>query len=391
MRRDLVQQSLLLVVALTSACGAKDETETDAVAAASKAAVPTYADIVLASYQDSLEAAQELEAKVTVFLDEPSEDALADARKAWKDAREPYLQTEVYRFYDGPIDNPKDGPEGFINAWPLDESYIDYVEGEPQAGLINDSDVEIDRETLLDANERGGEENIATGFHAVEFLLWGQDLSEDGPGDRPYTDYVEGEGENAARRAAYLETVTGLLTQHLEDLVEAWAEGKSNYRKEFEALEPSKAVQRVLTGMIVLSGFETGGERLQAALDSGSQEDEHSCFSDNTHVDMIQDIRGIRNVWTGKYVRTDGSKVSGASIRAVVAAADLDLAEMLDAQIDDALDQAEGLHTPFDREIALDNDEGRERVQSLVIALRDIEESLERAFETLGLDAPNPG
>jgi putative iron-regulated protein len=382
---------LLSVLTLAGACGAEDEKETDSVRAASVLAVPAYSDIVLASYEDSLEAALELQVKVEALLADPSDGALEDARRAWLDAREPYLQTEVYRFYDGPIDNPENGPEGLINAWPLDEAYIDYVEGEEDSGIINDLEIEIDEAALEEANEQGGEENIATGFHAVEFLLWGQDLDEDGPGARPYTDYVEGEGTNADRRADYLRTVTAMLQSDLEGLVDAWAKGESNYRKEFEDAEPNEGVRRILTGMIVLSGFETGGERLQAALDSGSQEDEHSCFSDNTHRDMIQDIRGIENVWTGVYVRTDGSKVNGDAVSAVIDAADPDLADTISEQIDDALSQAEGLETPFDHEISLENEQGRKRVQDLVISLRDIEESLERAFELLELEVPDPG
>ena len=80
-----------------------------------------------------------------------------------------------------------DGPEGLINAWPLDEAYIDYVEGDPAAGVVNDPDTypTIDAELLTSLNEQGGEANISTGWHAIEFLLWGQDLSTDGPGDAP--------------------------------------------------------------------------------------------------------------------------------------------------------------------------------------------------------------
>lgn len=373
------------------ACGSEsDSQDQSALSDDADEAVRTYSAIVHASYADSLEAAKAMDASIQEFLEDPSEDRLAAAKDRWLAAREPYLQTEVYRFYNGPIDNPDDGPEGMINAWPLDEAYIDYTVDDPASGIINDPEVEISAESLVELNEQGGEKNIATGFHAIEFLLWGQDRSDDGPGDRSFTDYLDdGEASNAERRALYLRTVSGLLVEHLEGLVEAWAEDEDNYRAEFESLEPKLALGNILTGMINLSGFETGGERLQAALDSGSQEDEHSCFSDNTHRDMIQDIQGVLNVWQGQYQRLDGTEVTGVSVREIVQEADAELADEIDTHIRVSLELAKDLHTPFDREIAPDNEAGNERVSELVISLRAVDGDLERAFEKLGLEVMN--
>ena len=360
--------------------------EVPAIAADAKA---TYAQIVLASYEDSLTAAQALDQSLEAFTAAPSEQTLTAARQAWLDSREPYLQTEVYRFYDGPIDNPDDGPEGLLNAWPLDENYIDYTATEPTAGIVNGAE-DITAAGLESLNEKDGEKNIATGYHAIEFLLWGQDMSDSGPGDRPFTDYVEdgsGTADNQGRRKLYLNTASELMLTHLQQLVDAWAEGQTNYRAEFEAADDKEAMRRVLTGMIVLSGFETGGERLQTALDSGEQEDEHSCFSDNTHRDMIQDIQGIQNVWRGSYTRLDGSTVSGAGIRDVIEAVDTDLAGQVDAKVDECLALANALQTPFDQEIKPGAD-GNARVQSLVVALNELDALLQTVFQTFGLEIP---
>jgi len=356
-------------------------------------AVKTYARIVHASYEDSAAKARELDTAIQAFLATPSATTLASARTAWLASREPYLQTEVYRFYDGPIDNPDDGPEGLINAWPLDEAYIDYVEGNANAGIINNSSITISASSLESLNEQGGEENIATGFHAIEFLLWGQDLSASGPGNRPHTDYVTTGGGTAAnqdRRGLYLSTVSSMLVEHIEGLVDAWAPGASNYRAEFEGASPEEGLRRILTGMIILSGFETGGERLQTALDSGDQEDEHSCFSDNTHRDMIQNIQGIQNIYRGSYRRLDGSMVSGVGIKDVVATVDSALAQRLDDEIAQSLMLANALVPPFDQEIASGNTAGRARVQALITALRTQEKTLEEVFRKLGLTIPEP-
>lgn len=373
----------LLLTTSTQACG---EDQAAGLPSNARDAVSTYADIVEASYEDSLAAAVSMDQAVVDFVEAPSEETLKKAREAWLAAREPYLQTEVFRFYNGPIDNPKDGPEGMLNAWPLDEAYIDYVEGDPNSGIINDPRQKISAGELEALNEQGGEKNIATGFHAVEFLLWGQDTDADGPGNRPVSDYVVGDSGSpqAERRGQYLKTVSKLITVHLEQVLGEWRSAEDTYRDEFESVAPEEALTRILTGMVVLTGFETGGERLQTSLDSGDQEDEHSCFSDNTHRDMIQDIRGVKNVWQGSYRRLNGNKVSGTSIEEVVRYASPELATELEAQIAASLEAANELVPPFDQEISLDNRAGRKRVQALIEALGEQETLLQDVFHLYG-------
>lgn len=350
-------------------------------------AAEQYAAVVSATYGDALASALVLKTEIAAFLSDPSEDTLSAAKEAWLASREPYLKTEAYRFYDGPIDNPDNGPEGQLNAWPLDEAYIDYVASDAEAGIVNDPSLEISADALVALNEEGGEKNIATGYHAVEFLLWGQDLSEDGPGARPFTDYTT--ADNAERRAEYLKVVTELLVKDLESLVQAWAPLEDNYRKAFLAESPREKMRRVLTGLIVLSGFETGGERLQTAYDTQDQEDEHSCFSDNTHRDMVGDILGIQDVYLGNYTKLDGTKLSGTGFFDVVKAKDSALAEELRDRIETSLELAEALKPPFDQEIK--NPEGRTRVEALIESLRfEQEPLLEEVFRLFGLTIPAP-
>jgi len=386
------QMIVVAALALSAACGDDDDTATDPEGGGAggddtlSEAIEAYSRIVLASYEDSLAGAEELDAAIADLLADPSAETLEAARDAWLTAREPYLQTEAYRFYDGPIDNPDDGPEGQINAWPLDEAYIDYVQGDEQAGIINDTDETIDAAALLGLNEQGGEKNIATGYHAIEFLLWGQDQSEDGPGARPYTDFVAGgTAENQERRGEYLQVTSALLVEQLGGLVDAWKTGEENYRAELLSEKPTEALRRILTGITVLSGFETGGERLQTAYDTGDQEDEHSCFSDNTDRDMVQDVRGIQNVYLGSYERFDGSVVEGTSIEAAVAEVDEGLAEDIAERMDQSFELAQALKPPFDREIAFDNDAGRQRVLDLIDSLLAQEKLLMDVFVAFDL------
>lgn len=327
---------------------------TPAAAAASavdaKAVAGHYAALVHASYSDTLAAAKDMQAAIAAFVAAPSAEGLDEARKAWLEGREFYGQTEAFRFYSGPIDDAK-GPEGQINAWPLDEAYVDYVSGKPKAGLVNTPKFKITKAALAKANERGGEENISAGWHAVEFLLWGQDQSETGPGNRSFEDYVKGKGENAERRAQYLTVATELLVDDLSAMAAAWAPGAKNYRAKFEK-GGQESVRKIIVGLGSLSRGELAGERMEVALNSQDQEDEHSCFSDNTHRDVVNNAKGIQNVWLGQFTRRDGSKLEGPGVRDLVAAKNPALAEKTTAQIASSVQGAEAIPAPFDRAIA---------------------------------------
>lgn len=348
------------------------------------AALTGYADLVYESYERAEHEAEKLEAAVEALLDNPTEETLAAARAAWINARPAYLQTEAFRFYDGPIDvDPKsggEGPEGHINAWPLNEAVIDYVEGQPNAGIINDPNTPISAKSITELDQVADEADVTTGWHAIEFLLWGQDLSATGPGNRPVSDFIAGQGNNDRRRL-YLETVTEMLVHELGELEEQWEAGEDNYRARFLALPPREAIGRIVNGMAQLAGYEMASERLAVALDSGLQEDEHSCFSDNTNADHVFDLRGIRNVWFG----TVGDKqftglfdlaLSVDPVAAHMVTSRLNLAE---AAIDD-------LDRPFDRILASPaGSPARQEAEAAVTALTNLADALKAMGAKLGV------
>jgi putative iron-regulated protein len=301
----------------------------------------TYADIAAANYEDSLIAARALEEAVAALIEAPSAATLQAARTAWLEARVPYQQTEVFRFGNPIVDDW----EGKVNAWPLDEGLIDYVDGayggptdENQLAALNVianptftlSGEEIDASDITPAflqdtlhEVDGIEANVATGYHAIEFLLWGQDLNGhgDGAGDRPWTDYAQGTdctGGNCDRRAEYLEATTDLLVSDLEWITAQWADGgaaRSNLMTDEQA-----GLTAILTGMGSLSYGETAGERMRLGLMLNDPEEEHSCFADNTHNDHYYNGVGIQSVYLGTYTRTDGTTVDGPSMSDLVAA-----------------------------------------------------------------------
>ena len=364
-----------------------------------------YADIALAGYEDSLALAKALDAAIDALIADPSEATLQAAKDAWIAARVPYQQTEAFRFGNPIVDEW----EGRVNAWPLDEGLIDYVDASYGsesdsnalyvANVIANPSIVIDGQEL-DASEitpallqeslqeaAGVESNVATGYHAIEFLLWGQDLNGTGPGAgaRAFTDYST--AEHADRRAAYLKAASSLLVADLEEMVENWtAEGAAR------AAMPELGVSAILTGMGSLSFGELAGERMKLGLLLHDPEEEHDCFSDNTHASHFNDAVGIRNVYLGHYVRIDGSVVDVPSLSEVVAAKDAALDTEIKGLLDDTIarmqvmvDRAEGGEA-YDQQIGEGNDEGNAVVQAAIDGLIAQTRGIERAVALLDLE-----
>jgi putative iron-regulated protein len=386
--------------------------------AAAKAVVANYANMVYAVFSDAESTAKTLRTAINDFLATPNDKTLKAARDAWVAARVPYMQSEVFRFGNTIIDDW----EGQVNAWPLDEGLIDYVAKDYQhalgnpgatANIIANTEVqvgedkvdvkEITAEKLASLNELGGSEaNVATGYHAIEFLLWGQDLhgNDAGAGERPASDYIEGAGGTGGhndRRRAYLTAVTDLLVSDLEEMSNNWKPGVAdNYRASLEAETGESGLRKMLFGMGSLSLGELAGERMKVALEANSSEDEHDCFSDNTHNSHFYNGKGIRNVYLGEYTRVDGTKVSGPSLSSLVAKADAATDATLRADLDATqaklqaiVDQAnKGQH--FDQLIAAGNTEGNQIVRDAIASLVKQTGAIEQAAGKLGITDLNP-
>ncbi|CUH51608.1 imelysin family protein [Shimia marina] len=382
--------------------------------AAEKADVLTnYANIAAAKYEDSLTTAKTLQAAVNALVEAPSAEALQTAKDAWLASRVPYQQTEVYRFGNAIVDDW----EGKVNAWPLDEGLIDYVEAayggptdeNPLAALNVVANASFDISgTTVDAAEitpellestlheaDGIESNVATGYHAIEFLLWGQDTNghAHGAGDRAWTDFASGDdctGGNCDRRAQYLKAATDLLVSDLEWMAAQWAEGGE--ARTTVTGDEDAGIVTILTGMGSLSYGEQAGERMRLGLLLNDPEEEHDCFSDNTHNSHYYDGLGIQNVYLGEYVRVDGSLVSGASLSDLVAAADADLDAELKGKLSATMMGLGRIKTAaesgfsYDQMLERGNAAGEALVMGGVNGLVDQTKSIEAAVAALGLD-----
>ncbi len=393
--------ALLLCTALTTPAFAADPADV----------VATYADIAAAAYGDSLTTAQALQSAVATLIATPSESTLTAARSAWLAARVPYQQTEVFRFGNPIVDDW----EGKVNAWPLDEGLIDYVAtgyGLNEENTLSQLNIiatpkftlsgsDIDATTITPAliadtlHEADGiEANVASGYHAIEFLLWGQDLNgaEPGAGNRPYTDFLQGEGctgGNCDRRAAYLAAATDLLVSDLEYMAAAWAPGGEG--RATVTADPQAGLLAMLTGMGSLSYGEQAGERMKLGLMLNDPEEEHDCFSDNTHNSHFYDGLGIRNVYLGSYTRVDGSIVSGPALADLVAAADPIVDARLQTELNASVAALQAIKSAaegglaYDQMLAPGNTEGEALITAAIDALVTQTASIDRAVTALGL------
>lgn len=367
-----------------------------------------YVALAHARYTDSLAAAQELNRAVQAFLREPTAEGQAVAKSAWLRAHSVYSQSEVLRF-----GNPNvDAWEGKVNAWPMDEGLIDYVadgyvfhEGNPFANynIIATGSLQIDEE-LISAMAEGTdpkaayelrmsevESNVTTGYHAIEFLLWGQDLnrraSDDHGGQRPYTDFLlgdEGTGGHNKRRRDYMQAAIGLLQHDLRFAVRDWEPGGKLYSKKFADLPVAERLDRMLIGMGSLSFAELASERIRVALLTGDQEEEQSCFSDTTHHAILHNVLGIESLYLGRHANIDGTVVEGPSMSQLVFELDPQLDTRVRSAFKNTRNVAQAIAAagdegrPFDTIIAdYDDVEGRLRLERLIECLRLQAEALD--------------
>ncbi|WP_054852772.1 imelysin family protein [Olleya sp. ITB9] len=406
MKTNFFKTTLVLGLSLSIfSCNNDDDTITEDSNAVSKSDVTaTYGNLVYQTYLDSYNSALDMQSVIEDFIATPTEDSFSAAKQAWLDAREFYGLTEAFREATGPVDTESEtwslGTEGQMNAWPIDESYIDYVAAGTEEyandydSIIGDDTITIDQATLANYNEGFNveqEKSISTGWHAIEFLLWGQDNTmpvDDLPGTRAFTDYTT--ADHADRRALYLQTATDLLVSDLNALTTTWATG-GTYRAVFESLDQEIALKQLINGAFFIAGDELSSERIIAPVDSTDgigglgQEDEHSCFSDNTHRDIYANAKGVYNVIFGEY-----STVSGASFYDLVKQANPTQAAILKTAAENAMEKVNAIANnaqPFDYLITLESstDSNFGVVMQSVVALQEWADEISASATAIGI------
>ncbi len=361
------------------------------ITAADKAAVvKSYGAVVHANYEEALTQMKALQTAVNALVATPTQATHDAAKAAWIAARPSYLLSEGYRFYGGPIDEA----EGLINSWPIDENFVDYVVGDDEAGIINKKGgtaflfPTIDKAILTAENQKGGEKNMSAGWHVIEFLLWGQDLNKDGtphaegPGMRPYTDFVDGgTAKNADRRRTCLKAATDLMVESFETVEVQWDDSPDTYRGKMAAGDPDAALSSILKGIGALAATELPKERMNNAYETKDQEEEHSCFSDTTNQDLANNAQAIENVYLGRY-----GTVTGPSIADLVKTKDAALDAKTRADIAALVAATKAIPAPFDNAIlGADDSDGRKKIKASIDSCAVVKNDIQAIAGVLGV------
>lgn len=398
----IVSLSLAATLALTGCATSSQSVSNNTVKIEKISILSSYAKIAKDNYKDALYDAIVLKEAIDNFASNPTQGSLEATKQAWLQSRESYGQSEIFRLANGPIDS-EDGwvaniygsLEGQLNAWPLDENMIDYTidaDGKKTSGNIIDtkgkfnpggedssvvdvSTITVDAITKL--NENGGDANVASGYHAIEFLLWGQDQDYSNfvkdsitngamtAGQRPLSDFTS--DENAQRRLQYLKAAAAKIVADLDVIAGAW-EDNGLYKNAFlsnlkgsnasKNIDSNEALKQVIAGMGVFIKSELANERIAVAILTPSEEDEHSCFSDNTHRDIATNYQGFKNILTSTY----NGKKYGSSMIDSLSSEDKTRVMSLMASIEEKIalvDKTAKTKAHFDYQIQPDNPQAK--------------------------------
>jgi putative iron-regulated protein len=380
-KRLRVHQPVVLVpVLLLSACGSTDPKPTSS--ADEAAVVRQYAVNLDANYRAVIDQVNRLQSAVGDFVANPSQSGLEAAQQAWLGARPAYGECEISRFYGGPMD----AAQGGMNEWPIDETFVDYTTGSPLGGIINDTVnyPEITEALLRSTEERGGIENLSTGFHAIEFLLWGQRPDQSsGPGERPYTDYLDGgTAANQDRRRNYLTTAVDMLLLDMQALDADWdLTNGDSYGSLMVAGSAHDGLTNIVRGFTNLGISELFYERLMDPYVTQDRKDEESCFSESTIIDLMANAKGVENVYLGRYAEQQGPSVSD-----LVKAKSPVLDAEIKAQISAARAAIDAIPTPFDHSvIAPASSDDNMKVRAAIDAFQPMQDTLKQMADVLGV------
>ena len=339
---------LLLASVFVVGCGSDDETDEpdDSQAAAFDAStmLNDFANtVVLATYTELDNKAGELLTAVKALAANTSQANLEKAQQAWKATRRPWEQSESFLF--GPVDTQ--GLDPALDSWPVDHVNLQSV---------------LDSNDALTVDFVSGLEDTQKGFHTIEFLLF-----RDG-NQRKASDITD-------RELAYLVSTTENLKASTSQLRLAWAPEGENFSNTVaqagagSAVYPSQsaAVQEMINGMIVIADEVANGKISDPYNESDTTLVE-SQFSFNSITDFQDNIRGIQNVYMGKYM-TDGQ-----GLNEFVNSKDADLDARFQQEVQAAIDAIGAIPNPFRDSITAN----RGAVQTAIEAVSKVQQTLEQ-------------
>ena len=317
----------------------------DANASISSIISSTATNVVLASYEDFSANAKKLTDALLAFKFSPTATKLQEVQFAWRDTRRPWEQTESFLF--GPVDTQ--GIDPAMDSWPVNRTDLDAV-------LNSGNTLDVPFVTALD--------DTLHGFHTVEYLIFGGDNNKKAADITP-------------REMEYLLSATSLLHTHIDSLANAWRPSGGNFVKEFgtagqgSKTYPSEtaALQELVNGMIGIVD-EVGNGKISDPFSQKNHELVESQFSFNSLLDFENNIRGVENIYLGRYLQSDGPGLDDL-VRRNNASLDTQIRQ----KIDSAIDAIQAIPFPFRDSIK--DTQGRVLISTAIDKVIDLQALLE--------------
>lgn len=268
---------------------------------------------------------------------------LDNARNAWRDVRATWEQTEAFLF--GPVSTNNIDPS--TDTWPVDFNALD--------SLLQTSNAF----TQTYINSLGDE---LKGYHPTEYLLWGE------TGNKVPGDFT-------AREREYLIALASDLQIKATSLRTSWdISVNGNYASQFanaggnSSIYPSQraAFEELVNAMIGICDEVANGKMSEpfTLVDPSLEE---SPFSANSINDFTNNIRGVKNVYFGKF------NADGYGIHDFLAKNNLSLHNTIATDIDNAINSFGGITVPFGQAITAQPTQ----VQNVINQINTLKNTLE--------------
>ena len=253
--------------------------------------------LIYTQFSESLTQAQQLEQDIAGLLYSPTPDKLASARQTWRQAYDAFLASRLFSHL--PIMDPPEWQQKeiglgntlqLLDSWPIEGGYIDYVEGYPFSGIVNDLALSLTEETVLEQHAFYDSSSASVGFHVLEFLLWGEsgqrqasdfvaqentsavlDVTEEEQALGLAANDIEASIQNHQRRRQYLQIVTELLLSHIQRLQRRWEPANGYYATVLQQSEPEQVVTAAFMAAQQLISEDLLNQRLNADSSPFSQ------------------------------------------------------------------------------------------------------------------------
>ena len=338
---------MLLAFAFVVGCDNNDDTDDPATGEAFDAStmLSDFANtVVLPTYTDLDSKAGALLAAVKTLESAPTQANLEKAQQAWKATRTPWEQSEAFLF--GPVETQ--GLDPALDTWPVNQVDLQEI-------LDGDKDLTVAYVGTLDDEKKG--------FHTIEFLLFREG------NQRKASDITE-------RELEYLVSATENLKASTEKLKLAWAPQGENFSntvatagKEGNSVYTSQSagVQEMVNGMDGIAN-EVGTGKIADPYKEKDTTLVESQFSFNSISDFQDNIRGIQNVYMGKFIQ------DGVGLNEFVNGKDSELDTRFQAEVQAAIDTIGAIPAPFRDAITT----GRPAVQAAIDAVLKVQETIQK-------------